>query len=130
MEDAKARRAWLCKEWLAHYDGLDPVEKSVYEPPAKYDLPIKTSKQHVLYQFTYQVNRAILVGWRNRFSKIVNSSIIVGSIVFITFLDGVTNVTVDSDPNLPFSVLVRPQTDELRDIFSGLFAYSQSMQLQ
>ena len=130
IEVAKIRRAWLCKTWLTYFNGLDDEEKSIYEPPRKYELPIETEKKSFCYQFIYQVKRALLVAWRNRFSKIVNSTIIVGSVVFITALDGVTTVSSDRDPNLPFATLVRPEPSDFPDIFNDLFAYSQSAQLQ
>ena len=130
MEVAKVRRAWLCSAWLMHFDNLNDKEKSIYEPPEKYELPIETEKHSFWYQLSYQLYRALLVSWRNRFSKIVNCTIIVGSVLFITALDGVTKVSVDRDPNLPFATLVRPQEVDFPDIFSDLFAYSQSAQLQ
>ena len=130
IEVAKLRRAWLCKTWLIYFNGLGKKEKLIYEPPDKYELPVETVKKSFWYQFSYQVNRSLLVAWRNRFSKIVNCTIIVGSIVFISALDGVTKVTVDRDPNLPFATLVRPEQSDFPEIFKDLFAYSQSAQLQ
>jgi hypothetical protein len=115
---------------LKYFNKLDDKEKGIYDPPEKYKLPLDTIKHAFGYQFMYQVNRALLVSWRNRFAKIIHSTIIVGSIVFITILDGVTKVSIDEDPNLPFATLVRPQPQELPDIFRDLFAYSQSVQMQ
>lgn len=130
IEVAKMRRAWLCKVWLIYFNNLGDKEKSIYEPPEKYELPIETNKHSFWYQFSYQVNRALLVAWRNRFQKIVNCTIIVGSVIFITVLDGVTKVSIDRDPNLPFATLLRPEQVDFPDIFNDLFVYSQSAQLQ
>lgn len=113
-----------------YFNGLGEKEKSIYEPPEQYELPIATEKKSFWYQFTYQVNRALLVAWRNRFLKIVNCTIIVGAIVFITALDGVTTVSIDKDPNLPFATLVRPEPTDFSEVFKDLFAYSLSAQLQ
>ena len=113
-----------------HFDNLCDKEKSIYEPPEKYELPIETEKHSFWYQLCYQLYRALLVAWRDRFSKIINCTIIVSSVIFITALDGVTKVSVDRDPNLPFGTLVRPQEEDFPEIFSDLFAYSQSAQLQ
>ena len=115
---------------MIYFNDLGDMEKSIYEPPEKYELPIETKKRSFWYQFSCQLNRALLVSWRNRFVKIVHCTIIVGSIIFITALDGVTKVSIDRDPNLPFATLVRPQRVDFSDIFSDLFAYSKSAQLQ
>ena len=74
----------------------------------------------------FQTKRILLVSWRNRLFKIINSFIVVGSIVFITALEGVTEVCVDADPNLPFLTLVRPEITFTagRDIFEELFAHA------
>jgi len=100
----------------------------MYEPPEEYSLPIETIKHSFGYQFIHQLNRAVLVGWRNRFSKIINCTVIVGAVIFITALDGVTKVAIDSDPNLPFATLLRPQHSDMQDIFVDIFAYARSDQ--
>jgi len=124
IEDSKIRTAWLCKEWLEYFNKLNDEQKSIYEPPEKYDLPIDTIKRSFWYQFIRQVNRAFLVSWRNRFTKTINCTIIVGSIALITAMDGVNRVSADKDPDLPFDLLVRPQKSELSKVFHDLFAYS------
>ena len=115
---------------MEYFNQLGGEEKLLYEPPEKYDLPADTVKPSFWYQFISQLQRALIVAWRDRLSKIISSTIIVGSVVFITALDGVTKVSIDSDPNLPFAMMVRPQESELADIYEELFAYSQSAQIQ
>lgn len=115
---------------MKYFNSLDKESKSIYEPPEKYDLPIKAIKQSFWNQFKYQVNRGILVAWRNRFSKIVNSAITIGAIISLAALDGFTKLAIDSDPNLPFATLVRPQRQELPDVFLGLFSYTYRLQIQ
>eukprot|EP00532_Pseudo-nitzschia_australis_P020819 CAMPEP_0168291848 /NCGR_PEP_ID=MMETSP0142_2-20121227/6616_1 /TAXON_ID=44445 /ORGANISM="Pseudo-nitzschia australis, Strain 10249 10 AB" /LENGTH=897 /DNA_ID=CAMNT_0008239483 /DNA_START=9 /DNA_END=2702 /DNA_ORIENTATION=+ len=129
LEDGKIRRAWLCNEWLKYFENMDSEEKALYEPPEKYDLPVNTIKPSFLNQFVNQMRRAIVVAWRNRFSKTISSTIIVGSVIFITALDGVTTVAIDSDPQLPFDVLVRPQESDQRNVLMQLFAYADSQQM-
>ena len=120
----------MCEEWVKYFSNLDDNLKSIYEPPEEYNLPIEVSKHTFWYQFMYQTKRIFLVSWRNRLSKIINFSIIVGSVVFITALDGITEVSVDADPNLPFDTFTRPQITDRSDIFRELFAHSLSPQLQ
>ena len=126
--DAKIRISWLCEEWLKYFNSIDAEVKSIYEPPEKYDLPTGTIKQSFWYQFINQTKRVFLVSWRNRLFKIINFSLTVGSIIFMTALDGVARVSVDKDPKLPFFMMVRPQKSELPRIFEDLFAYARSRQ--
>ena len=116
---------------MEYFNQLGGEEKLLYEPPEKYDLPADTVKPSFWYQFISQLQRALIVAWRDRLSKIISSTIIVGSVVFITALDGVTQVSVDDrDPNLPFMTMVRPQPSEFPNIFQELFEYSESAQGQ
>jgi len=93
-------------------------------------LPYEIEKPTFWYQFVNQLRRALLVAWRNRFSKIISSTIIVGAGVFITALDGVTKISVDSNPTIPFEIMVRPMEQDLPSIFAQLFSYSLSQQGQ
>merc|ERR1712238_161998 len=130
LEDAKNRRAWLCCEWLRHFDNLCDEEKDRYMPPEQYDLPLDIVKPSFWYQFTHQFRRALLVAWRDRFSKIISCTIVVGAVVFITALDGVETIAVDNNPVVPYEMMVRPMLDDLSSIYEQLFAYSLSQQLQ
>ncbi|VEU38252.1 unnamed protein product [Pseudo-nitzschia multistriata] len=130
LEDAKLRRTWLCEEWLKYFDNMGDKEKTLYEPPEKYDLPIDIEKPSFSFQFVNQVKRALLVAWRDRLTRIITATIIVGSVIFITALDGVTSVSIDLNPDLPFDVLVRPQERDQENIFNALFAYVHRQQIQ
>ena len=118
------------EEWLKYFEHLCSEEKCLYEPPENYDLPYEIEKPTFWYQFVNQLRRALLVAWRNRFSKIISSTIIVGAVVFITALDGVTKISVDSNPTIPFEIMVRPMEQDLPSIFAQLFSYALSQQGQ
>jgi hypothetical protein len=130
LEEAKKRRAWLCSEWLKHFDNLCAEELDLYRPPEQYDLPIDTEKPAFWYQFANQLRRAMIVAWRDRFSKIISCTIIVGAVIFITAMDGATTVSVDKNPVTPYEILVRPTRDDFPSIYEQLFSYSNSKQLQ
>lgn len=74
-------------------------------------------------QFVFQVKRELFIAWRNRLQKIITCAMIVGSVVFITALDGITVPTIDSNPQLAFYTMVRPQLSDLDDMFLELFSY-------
>lgn len=99
-------------------------------PPEQYDLPLNVVKPSFWYQFAHQFRRALLVAWRDRFSKIISCTIIVGAVVVITAMDGVEIIAVDNNPVIPFEMMVRPMIYDLSSIYEQLFAYSLSQQLQ
>ena len=105
-------------------------EKALYKPPEKYDLPEGIIKPSFWNQSANQVKRAMIVVWRDRLTRTISSTIIVGSVIFITILDGVSKVANDSDPQLPFDMLVRPLESEQPSILTQLFVYSESQQIQ
>jgi hypothetical protein len=130
FEEAKVRRAWLYDEWMNHMANLTPDQKAIYEPPEKYDLPFRVQKPLFWYQFVNQLRRGIVVASRNRFSKIIDCTIIVVAVIVITALDGTTEVAMDDNPDLAYEVMVRPVKDDLSTIFQRLFAYSMTRQIQ
>jgi len=130
LEEAKERRAWLCEEWSRYFDRLRPDERSIYEPPQEYDLPFHVEEPPFWTQFRYQLRRASVVAWRNRFSKTIDCSIIVVAVIAITALDGVTEVSLDQNPDIPYEVMLRPLEEDLSTIFQQLFSYSLTHQIQ
>jgi ABC-type multidrug transport system ATPase subunit len=130
LEEAKERRAWLCEEWTKYFTRLSTGEKLIYEPPEVYELPFSIEEPSFGTQFRFQFRRALLVAWRNRFSKIIDSTIIVVAVIVITALDGVTTTSYDNDPDIPYSVMVRPLEEDLPTIFEQLFSYSLIPQIQ
>mmetsp|Transcript_17412 Transcript_17412/g.40037 ORF Transcript_17412/g.40037 Transcript_17412/m.40037 type:complete len:1463 (+) Transcript_17412:134-4522(+) len=130
LKGARTRRAWLCDKWVEYIDQMNKEQRTIYEPPNPYELPSGTRKPLFFTQFLNQVRRALIVAWRDRLAKVISSSIIVGSVIFITAMDGVTKVSLDSDPNIPFEVLLIPAESDKDSVFAQLFAYSESQQMQ
>jgi hypothetical protein len=109
---------------------LSADERVIFEPPNKYDLPIRIEEPSLWTQFRNQLRRALIVAWRNRFSKTIDFTVIVLAVIVITALDGTTNVSVDDDPDIPYEVMVRPLKDDMSTIFQQLFSYSMTYQIQ
>ncbi|KAL3921731.1 MAG: hypothetical protein SGILL_002591 [Bacillariaceae sp.] len=130
LEEAKQRRAWLCEEWSKHFDKMSPEEKSIYKPPKRYDLPMQIEEPTFGTQFRYQLGRALIVAWRNRFSKIIDFTIIILAVIVITALDGVTTVSLENDPDIPYEVMIRPLEDDVPKMYEQLFSYSMTHQIQ
>lgn len=70
------------------------------------------------------------VAWRNRLVKFVDSIIIIGAMIVITALDGVAVVSDDLQPDVPFEVMARPNLDDSAELFTGLFRFSLTRQIQ
>jgi hypothetical protein len=129
-EDARERRAWLYEEWNDYFSALSGSAKRVYEVPEPYEVPRSIEKPSFLNQLKYQIVRALIVAWRNRFSKFVDAVIIVGAVVIITYIDGVAEISADRRPNIEFEDMVRPRPDSVETIFHQLFRYAVTNQLQ
>eukprot|EP00529_Nitzschia_sp_RCC80_P002293 CAMPEP_0113480212 /NCGR_PEP_ID=MMETSP0014_2-20120614/21752_1 /TAXON_ID=2857 /ORGANISM="Nitzschia sp." /LENGTH=1932 /DNA_ID=CAMNT_0000373621 /DNA_START=203 /DNA_END=6001 /DNA_ORIENTATION=- /assembly_acc=CAM_ASM_000159 len=130
FEEAKQRRAWLYEEWNKYFDGLTDEQKQLYDPPLEYELPYQVEKTSLWNQFVNQFKRCCIVAWRNRFSKIIDLTIIVVAVIVITALDGTTEVSLFDNPEISYFTMVRPLKIELPIIFQELFAYSQTRQIQ
>jgi hypothetical protein len=129
-EEAKVRRAWLYREWNNYFDRLSDTKRQIYRVPSPYQLPTGIEKPSFLYQLNHQLGRALIVAWRNRFSKFIDSSIIIGAVIIIAALDGVAQVTLENEPDIPFEIMVRPNEDDLVTIFTELFGHSLTQQIQ
>lgn len=130
FKESKERRAWLYDEWNKYFHALSKEERAAYEPPEKYELPFHVQKPLLWYQFVNQFKRCCIVAWRNRFSKIVDITIIVVAVIVITALDGTTEVSLDDNPDISYMTMVRPLKIEIPTIFQELFASSLTRQIQ
>lgn len=124
FEEAKARRAWLYDEWNKHFEKLTGEDRAIYDIPDIYGLPKPVNKPAFFFQLKFQIKRAFLVAWRNRFSKFVDTALIVGAIIVISLMDGIAKVAGDRDPDIPFEQAVRPRPDDIRSIGINLFSYA------
>lgn len=130
FEEAKARRAWLYDEWKKHFEKLTGEDRAIYDIPDISGLPKPVKKPAFLLQLKFQIKRAFLVAWRNRFIKFFDTTLIVGAITVISLLDGVAEVAKDRDPDIPFEQAVRPRPDDIQSIIINLFSYAVSMQTE
>jgi hypothetical protein len=128
--EAKVRRAWLYRDWNKYFDRLSDAKRHIYRVPSPYQLPSGIEKPSFLYQLNHQLGRALIVAWRNRFNKFIDSIIIIGAVIIITALDGVAQVTLENEPDIPFEIMVRPNEDDVVTIFTELFGYSLTRQIQ
>ena len=124
FEEAKARRAWLYEEWNSYFTNLSEADLDIYDVPEKSDLPKEVVKPAFYKQFYFQMWRALLVAWRNRVSKTVDSLVIIGAAILISLLDGVQNVAVDRNPQIPFVIAVRPRPEDSQTLAIQLFQYA------
>jgi hypothetical protein len=130
FEEAKVRRTWLYVEWNKHFNSLGDSEKKLYEVPSEYQLPAGVEKPTFLFQLKHQVSRSFIVTWRNRYIKFIESTVIIGAVIIITALDGPAEVSMESEPEIPFEVMVRPHKDDVETLFTELFGYSLTRQIQ
>jgi hypothetical protein len=130
FEEAKVRRAWLYDEWNKYFNSLSDSKKKLYEIPSEYQLPASVIKPTFLYQLKHQVSRSFIVAWRTRFIKLIECTVIVGAVIIMTALDGVAKVTIESEPEIPFEVMVRPVKEDVEVLFTELFGYALTRQIQ
>ncbi len=124
LESAKERRQVLYECWSAYFKTRSPEELARYTPPEPYDLPRVVEKPSFWAQLVGQIERNLLILWRNRTSKLVDTTMIVGAVVLIALLQGVTEVTRPQQPGLSFDQLVEGDPYEIPKTFPNLFRYA------
>jgi hypothetical protein len=125
IEKAKERRQELYDCWNRYYEHLSGLDRDRrYTPPAPYALPVQVQKPRFSCQLRGQVQRNLLITWRNRTSKLVDTTMLVGAVVLISWLQGVLQVTRDQPPGLSFDQLVEGDPYEIPTTFPSLFKYA------
>lgn len=124
LQIAKERRQVLYDCWNDYYNNLDEKSRSRYIPPKPYALPRPVEKPAFRTQLRGQIQRNFLMTWRNRSSKLVDTTMIVGAVVLISWLQGVTEVTRGQQPDLSFDELVEGDPYEIPKTFPYLFKYA------
>lgn len=124
LEKAKERRQVLYECWNAYYKTRSPQELERYTPPEPYDLPTSVQKPSFWTQLTSQIQRNFLMMWRNRTSKLVDTTMIVAAVVLIAFLEGVLTITTNTPPGLSFDALVQGDPYEIARTLPALFTYA------
>lgn len=123
LEKAKRRRQNLYQEWI-DCDDLAKQLRAERGLSREYALPAPVEKPGFMTQLQYQIQRNILISWRNRASKIADTTIVVGAVVLVSWLEGVAEVTRDSPPRVEFEDLVEGSPLEIPKIFPQLFIYA------
>jgi hypothetical protein len=124
FEEAKVRRAFLYQHWLDHFQSLDEAALDGYRAPVPYALPGSVQKPTFWTQLWAQLERNWIVFKRNAFSKLVDTFLIVGSVILISLFQGITQVTVEEDPNVQFGNLISGNPQDLVKEFPNLFRYA------
>lgn len=124
FEEAKVRRAFLYQHWVDHFKSLDETALDGYRAPVPYALPGSVKKPTFWTQLWAQLERNWIVFKRNAFSKLVDTFLIVGSVILISLFEGITEVTVEQDPNVQFGNLISGNPQDLVIKFPNLFKYA------
>ena len=98
-EKEAARRQKLYDAWRLHFRHLSRRKRSLYRAPKPFDLPSKVDRPAFLSQLGYQIHRLVLLAYRNWYSKLLDTTIIVGAVILVSLLDGVVTPTVEADMN-------------------------------
>ncbi len=124
LEKAKERRHALYDCWYSYYNTRSHEELERYTPPEPYDLPKAVEKPLFWTQLGVQIERNLLILWRNRNSKLIDTTMIVGAVVLISLLQGVTEVARPQHPALSFDQLIECDPYEVPKTFPYLFKYA------
>lgn len=123
IEEARQRREWLYLQWeLKLYS---KANEGKFSPPTPFGLPEPYHKPSFIQQLSLQLERAFLVAWRNRSSKLVDTAVVVVAVIMMALLDGVIQVT-KSTPQIEvsFDAVVRPDDENVEKLFEGLFEFT------
>ena len=100
---AKLRRADLFKFWKKHFRNLKNNRKALYAPPAPFQIPIPSERPPFWNQLKIQLERNLLVAWRNRSSKIVDICVIIVAITVSAGFEGPLELTRQHVPEVSFA---------------------------
>ena len=124
FEEAKRRREVLYRSWNEHFKNLSEAERERYEAPPPSPLPASATKPSFWKQLQIQLRRTVVVWRRNAFSKIIDTSLIVGAVILTTAFEGVVEVTRGDAPGVPFDALVSTDPRDLVLQFGSIFEYA------
>lgn len=121
---AKIRRELLYDSWNDHFEHIDTASREKYDPPVAYETPQCTVMPSFLVQFKLQMQRTILLAWRNRVTKTIETAIIVFAVALITFFEGTASYTIATVPLVPFEAFIAGQDEVIVAFFEPLFEFS------
>lgn len=120
------RREHLYEAWESHFASITGWKRDEYKAPAPFELPVPPTRPNFLSQFNIQLRRYVLVSRRNLSSKLIDTLIIVGAVILISFIEGIVEVTNDANPDIPFDVLTSDEPALLVEYFPELFNFALS----
>mmetsp|Transcript_20466 Transcript_20466/g.33924 ORF Transcript_20466/g.33924 Transcript_20466/m.33924 type:complete len:1212 (+) Transcript_20466:224-3859(+) len=121
---AKLRRELLYASWNDHFEHADDESRKKYDPPTPYDPPRSTVMPSFGVQFMLQMQRTILLAWRNRVTKTIETAIIVFAVAIISYFEGTASLTEESVPLVPFEAFIAGQEEVIVAFFQPLFEFS------
>ena len=98
-EQEKARREMLYKHWREHFEKLSTRKRGIYDAPKPFDLPAPKTRPSFWKQIAYQLQRHLILWKRNWYTKLLDTSIIIGAVILISLLDGIVEPTEGADMN-------------------------------
>lgn len=125
-DQAAERRETLYESWNNYYASLPAYERLQFEAPEPYDLPSIKQKPSFTRQLGIQLQRNVRLSWRNRFSKLVDTTLIVGAVILISLFEGIVEVTSENDPEVSFMALTNGDPEWMASTFPELFRYAYS----
>jgi len=126
QDQAAERRETLYESWNKYYACLPEYERKRFEAPEPYALPSIKQKPSFRRQLGIQLQRNVLLSWRNRFSKLVDTTLIVAAVILISLFEGIVEVTSENEPEVSFMDLTNGDPVSMAATFPELFRYAYS----
>jgi hypothetical protein len=123
-EEAKLRREVLYRSWDEHFDSLEHAEKQKFEAPVPTPLPVAATTPSFLTQLWIQLERILLVSWRNAFNIFVDTALIVAAVVVVSAFEGVVVLTHPVAQRADFDSLVSLNPATLVAEFANIFMFA------
>jgi len=123
-DSAGIRREHLYEAWESHFASITGWKRDEYRAPAPFQLPVPPKRPTFWAQFMIQIRRYLLVSRRNITSKLIDTLIIVGAVILISFIEGIVEPTIESNPNIPINVLASDEPAVLVGYFRELFRFA------
>lgn len=123
-EEAKLRREDLFEYWRYHFAALQGEERQMYLPPPPSDFPKAQERPPFWDQLKIQLERNVLVMWRNRFSKIVDVCLIIIAVTLAAGFEGPIQLTRKHAPLVSFRELTSGDPADLYRNFPQFFLHA------
>lgn len=123
LEVAKTNREFLYSHWISHYEELDDKERLKYLPPHPTEIPEAKVMPSFFHQFSIQLGRCFLVAYRNSFTKVLDTGMIMFA-AFVVSIGDTVELATDNDPNVSFDTFYSIDLTRLGEKLPEFFKYS------